>query len=669
MIEDPYDPIETTGGPPPRSSVAERAVVGLALLALGAGLLIAGGNLLSIVRPSPSVNPVADATPSGTPQATPPPLSQVILQPGSPPSVVPQPVTYPYSGWIRATSAVATRSAPSLSAEVGMVLAAGDVAWAEEWTDYSGWFQAFTSSGTFWIEPDIALSSRVERVQQQPSVTSGYVRGLTAGADGFVANIVAAGLDTSRKPMLAYSADGSGWVATDLPSGNVQGVAWGPAGWLAAVTHDDASPYLGGGGSPVLEFWRSRDGLHWQALGYAPSGLEGDVGVQLVASRDGYVIESYGGRRSRSPRLWSSRDGLAWRESAIPPGLSDFDSAGVVALDGGFYLWNTTSDIGVAAFSEDGANWSKVDGGPTGDNLQLGQVDGRIVALSTDRFSGGVRRYLGQITGSTVVWDRPEVLRLSEEPGNVAIATMVSDGTRALAIGWQTASDTVVAWGSLDGVNWAKVGLPDNAFGGIPHVVAGGPRGFVVLGSRHTLRGDNPIFWHQTDAGSWEPERSPLIAHVADPSRDFCGPPPQTWLDFVTVDRALAVVCFGDTQITFRAWSVACDCSTESDETYRPSWLASAGTNQLFLAPSNTTSEAGISTTSVVLDPALGVLPDPSWTPRLLELTGHFDDPAAASCHWTPGINAYSSFSGQHGIIDSCREQFVVTAVRVVERP
>ena len=53
---------------------------------------------------------------------------------------------------------------------------------------------------------------------------------------------------------------------------------------------------------------------------------------------------------------------------------------------------------------------------------------------------------------------------------------------------------------------------------------------------------------------------------------------------------------------------------------------------------------------------------------RWLEVTGHFDDPAAASCRWTPTLADEYWYSGTDDIVASCRARFVVT-LRPVNGP
>jgi len=95
-----------------------------------------------------------------------------------------------------------------------------------------------------------------------------------------------------------------------------------------------------------------------------------------------------------------------------------------------------------------------------------------------------------------------------------------------------------------------------------------------------------------------------------------------------------------------------------------PSWLADSAT----LAMYGSGGPAGVDGPLLVrASPTLGRLPDATW----LEITGHFDDPAAASCQrsWTEGESGAPSPETAAEQVFSCREQFVITAFHAVPAP
>jgi hypothetical protein len=95
-----------------------------------------------------------------------------------------------------------------------------------------------------------------------------------------------------------------------------------------------------------------------------------------------------------------------------------------------------------------------------------------------------------------------------------------------------------------------------------------------------------------------------------------------------------------------------------------PAWLATPDTNQLALSPIE-----GFDGwwPTAVLDPRLKQ--DPAWKKTWLEVTGHFDDPAAAGCRLTPSRDEEASYQGRQSVIDACRQRFVVTSLTPVPGP
>jgi hypothetical protein len=222
-----------------------------------------------------------------------------------------------------------------------------------------------------------------------------------------------------------------------------------------------------------------------------------------------------------------------------------------------------------------------------------------------------------------------------------------------------------MAWSS-SGLDWTQVNLPVDAFGGtIPATTVGSPAGFVAVGSRSNLRAENPLFWAGTAAGEWRPEASPVVAPVSERSDLRCPPRPADAVEFATIDASIAVLCFGDSAITFRAYDAHCDgCTGQSDDVYTPEWLADPASNQLFLSPIESSDNGWFNARR-----ASGLTDDPAWLDHWVELTGHFDDPASAQCRWMPDIHSGQAPYSAQSVINSCRQQFVVTRIRVVSGP
>lgn len=397
------------------------------------------------------------------------------------------------------------------------------------------------------------------------------------------------------------------------------------------------------------------------------AGLNDENVVRLLASDNAYLLEteSYSGRPATTT-LWSSTDGLTWDESpdAIANQGDQYDRR-TAAIAGGFYTWVNGSGFAppgsVPAFSADGLNWSAVEDAPNGTNLRLADFQRGIVAIDLDRGTLTPRVWNGSFATGRLEWHR---LASSDDffAGGV-VTQVVSDGRRAYAFGWDRSTEQPLVW-TGNGVQWARTSLPDS-FGGYPLTAAAGPHGVVVLGYRHTLRGDNPIVWHRTVVGSWLPERDPMLAAVPNPSADDCPAIPTDYLEFMVVDSAGVVSCYGDAPMTFQAFSVACDdCAGPAEGNPQPAWLLNPNKNQLYLSPQEAN---GNWWSSVVLGPSLK--PDPAWTGSLVELTGHFDDPAASTCRFDLTADSLSYWTGPHTVIDGCRTTFVVTDVKVVSAP
>jgi hypothetical protein len=386
---------------------------------------------------------------------------------------------------------------------------------------------------------------------------------------------------------------------------------------------------------------------------------------QLVANERGYLLATGGGR----PGFWFSVDGVTWRESE-ETGLSSRDvSVRVAATQLGFYAWEDngyrteTSEPVEAVFSADGRTWSAVQGGPGGWARQIVSVGDRLLGMDADPDSGTPRLWVGIPARGGVAWLRDTEGEASFR--NAAPSTLVTDAERVVAFGWNQSTEQPLVWTQTP-TGWQRSELPAEDFGGIPRLAAAGPEGFVVVGSRPTSRGMNPTFWHSTDLSAWAPERSPILPLVPDAAPDECGPPPRDAVEYMVLDRAVAMACFGDQPITFRAWANLCEgCYGSGDGTYETEWLQGLTREQLFLSPVKDDSSGWW--TSSPVHPSLEY--DESWTREWLEVTGHFNDPAATECRWTPSPAEIWYYEGRDTTVYQCRQQFVVTEVTILSGP
>jgi hypothetical protein len=657
--------LEMSPGMEPPSGLGDRVLVGLAVVALLGGALIAVANVLpdpeevAHASEAPSPPPARTPRPSPTPQ---PPRLAALVEPDT--EFVPQQPPFGFDGWIRALRDLPIRAEPVLDApEVG-VFEEGDIAQVSGLEDpsESGWLMLQERGG--WIPGTVDGVDVIRRYEYPSYHGSGWVHSLTAGPDGFVAVLSpAGGPDTAYEPARPVtSIDGARWRPSDASpfrSWGVNAVASGPAGWLAAG-------YVSDDTNGRIWIWSSTDGVAWTRLGML-EGVHDEIVTQLLASDHGYLMETYAHSRGSSPfgTLWSSPDGLLWRESPDPlPGHGFQGERRIAALHEGYYAWDGgldgTATGASAAFSEDGLSWNEVQIGPNGANVRLTSHAGRLVATDLERTTLATRVWSGVVADRQVIWIQTG---LDAAFMGGVVSQLVSDGTRVLAFGWDLATDEAVVW-TGDGKQWVRASLPDS-LGGIPLVAAAGPKGAVVVGYRRSLRGDNPIFWHRSGTGRWLPEADPILIAVPDPSGDDCPALPDEFLEYLVVDAAAVVSCYGPTPITFRAYSVPCsDCSGTMEGNPQPAWLLNPD-DHLWLSPDDAHTDW---TATAVLDPSLIPL-DPAWTQAWLEITGHFDDPAAATCHREPLADEMAYWYGMQPFIDQCRMTFVVTDVTVINPP
>ena len=653
--------METTEGWRPGSSGGERILVALAAIALVGGVLIVAGNLLpheedavSVASPSPRPTAGPSPTPRPTMRPTPAPLD-LVLESAAPPAV--DPYRGLFYGWIRARVDLPIRTDPGPEAASVGVLAAGELAYGSEQPDYlddDGWVQVDRPGTSGWVATRQAGADLVDRYVQQTSAVSGSIWQLAAGPDGFVGIGQASGTSDPWPPtILIHSADGARWEVTGgqgdmalYPSA----AAWGPAGWLLVSGGPDGGAW----------FSTSPDGSRWTMRGTLVTPGGAPYPSALVASGAGYLLRTGPYDYAQREILWFSTNGVNWLE--VDPGInaSGFQFEATTA---GFYAW---TDHGCcpheAAFSADGRTWSDMAGGPQGLGLRLAAIGDRWFAIETDPATGAPRAWLGRVDAGQLTWQR---MAGSVAPfANAAVTSLISTGDQVIAFGWERETEAPLTWSTI-GSGWVRSELPA-AFGGIPQVAAAGDAGAVVVGHRPSAFGDDATVWHLSRSGAWLPERDPVIAATAEPSPADCAPVPRDALAFALVNRAVGPLCYGNASITFRAWSYRCDgCWGVGEGIYEPEWLAAPGENQLWLSPI----ESGAALTQVVLSSTLAAAPADEWLDTWLQVTGHFDDPSAATCRFTPPPAEVLWYSGRQWVVNACRQQFVVTEVRVVDGP
>lgn len=628
----------------------------LAALALLVGGLIVAGNLLpkkdevasasDSPQPTeqPSRTPRPTLAPTPKPRPTPAPL-ELVLEPAPVPTVEPT----LFSGWIRAKVELQILGAPELGSAPIEVLAKGELISASEHPDYLGG-EGWLTVSAGWIATREAGVDLVDRYPQPPFAVSGQISTVAAGPDGFVG---IGGTSAAYPPsMLISSADGARWQVASAPVSGLtpQTAVWGPAGWLLM------SMQLTGGQAWLSS---SADGSQWKTLGMLRASNGGPYPVGLAASDAGYLFAGATPVGNGPGPLWFSADGVNWHE--VHPGLtaSEYTIGGTT---GGFYASAIPGYAPEAAFSVDGITWSRVAGGPvlTGD-MEPVAIGERWFAFETYGATGqplaAQRPWLGSVSGGGLSW---QLMPGAASFSGAVVTALVSTGDEAIAFGWDPATGAGLTWIST-GSDWTRSELPV-AFGGGPQAAAAGRSGMVAVGQ-------GPVVWHRSAGGAWQPEPDPVITPPPEPSLADCAPQPHDGLAFVLLDWSTRAFCYGDATISFRGWSTPCqmNCDVESDGgTYEPEWLAAASTNRLFLSLAQSDTNASI---QAILPPALATSPPAAWLDTWLEVRGHFDDAAAATCRYTPPKGGPPPYHSAESTVDACRQQFVVSSLRVVSGP
>ena len=663
MFEPEDIDLTTSRGQRPSSTAGDRMMVGLAALALVGGGLIAIGKVLPSSDPSQAAEvtatpqPTEASAPSVTPRPTPTarPLRSFQLATGSAPAVWRE--DYSINHWVRALEDVPIWTNTTDGALKMGVIRAGEAALVIEPPrdlDIDAWYQVEAPlSG--WVRREIR-GRTVFKVERHFQLGTGWLDRLVAGPDGFAAlGLVPSGQNDYR-PLVAGSSDGRRWAVSTF-GGSSQffglSVAHGPAGWLGVQLVQE-----GPGGSPKPWVWRSDDLAEWELLG-SMDGLIGSGPGQLVGTDAGYVMATVsGGYGSGSVSLWFSSDGLLWSERLSPGIASDGSELNLTGTSLGFYAHGSRADgSAIAAYSVDGWSWTDV----VDDFDQLiGVAAAGEALIAIDRTPLGVARtWRGTIAGERLTW-------APDDDGDgalegAALTGVVSDGTTTMAFGWERATQAP-QWWIRTGSDWQQGSFPE-AYQGIPRVAAAGPAGIVVAGGTSSLFGLDPLIWHY-DGATWQPQQGTVIEPVRGPTQEECAAVEADIIDLMNGGSLIRTACFGDAPLTIRGWVLSCqDCYYYGQGRGRPAWLMQPRQERiLLLSPLET--DAGWGTLDAVL--ARSLRRHPGWTGRLVEVTGHFDDPAAASCQWFPPPPDEQWFGGRQDSVNQCRGRFVVTSVQPV---
>ena len=488
------------------------------------------------------------------------------------------------------------------------------------------------------------------------------IRGVAAGTSGFLAWGTEARRsdEPERLVLLASSGGGAPWQRASLPAGdaaNIVGVARGSSGWIL-VTADSNWTAAG-------RFWQSDEGVSWTLL---PAFDEpGIVPGSIVVSTTGYLMTVVDSRPGGWYGSYFSADGQAWQESAFPVSSSENVTGwGVVAVPQGFLLWVTDVPATRVFFTTDGRDW--VATGPSlpgsANTPPLFAVAGnRILAVVTDYATGKQSIWRASLPGPTLSWTRETATEATM--ANTAIATLVSDGSTLLLSGYDQSDATPRFWRTTDGNSWNQ--MPGEAlFGGVmPAAMAGSTAGFVGIGRVVTPAGLNSVMWHSANGLDWSGEVDPVLGLIRSAVVGTCPALPETQLEWLAIPAPVAAECFGDTPITFSGWlTEGGGCGGFTPGTFEPEWLASMFATYPVLVTPFEAEYGGCG--SAARHPSLVSIPDKQ---QWVTVTGHYDDPAASTCHWLPDpmyVNAV--LIDQAWQVQRCRWVFVATAVVPLSR-
>jgi hypothetical protein len=157
-------------------------------------------------------------------------------------------------------------------------------------------------------------------------------------------------------------------------------------------------------------------------------------------------------------------------------------------------------------------------------------------------------------------------------------------------------------------------------------------------------------------------QQSPSAMASPNPAVGCLAAPPdvEALIEFQDGTRDDPAGCFGDAPLTFDAsWTGGgvADCPMAPE----PAWLACSAFS---LGLVGETRKVGAPALFVAVDPSLSSLPDAGTD---VSITGHFDDPAAQTCHETVLGGQAESLAPAADTIEQCRSVLVITAATPLE--
>jgi hypothetical protein len=152
---------------------------------------------------------------------------------------------------------------------------------------------------------------------------------------------------------------------------------------------------------------------------------------------------------------------------------------------------------------------------------------------------------------------------------------------------------------------------------------------------------------------------APTLVPTPTPGPSGCVNPPPSLATVVALDPPARLACFGAASLSFTAIvsKAISDCGI--GPRVQPGWFCLPGVFLDAPSPPATTDAPPL---DVYWNPASGLKPASFIAGASVEITGHFDDPAALTCHVTD-VPAGQSPPTSDQVILACRETFIVSVV------
>ena len=482
--------------------------------------------------------------------------------------------------------------------------------------------------------------------------------------------------------VVSGTADGDAWTRLAASPGEslFSAMAGGPLGWVAATSEAN------GAATVATTLWFSSDGTTWEALpeqaSLGTSRVDGLGSLApITAGPRGFAITGYKTIAGTSVAgVWVSRDGRTWTEATA---LSDKGFDQVLVLPDGFLAVANACCGGLSAaeFSTDGVAWRDLSvdsGSPFGASYEGGALitaTGSTVVILRLGESGNIEVVTGSFAnnaGQTGVSWKHDVAADATFAGE-SVSAMTSSGGNLGVVGYDRTTFAPITWTSTDARNWHRTNLDPGAFGGgVPFRVAVsgaiGSTSMAAVGYRVNSAGDiRDELWRSDDGSTWSAVGGDLLGVLpVAPTGPCPATTPTAIEDFLAMAPPLWPVCFGSQTLKIRGVVSDCGgCGGTTAELGSPSWLIDPlGYSAVYLVPRIVPADTNHAAFTIMINPAYSVTVPVAGT--YVELTGHFSDPAAATCRIHPLPGAAGPVAPKGRTVAVCEQTFVLTGIRTL---